>query len=83
MPIWFPTTKVKNRAEICAYRLHVIYRWKALNKGYNFALDLASIEGLHKKLWLFKMPKISILGISRLTTWESQNKMTFGCSPRG
>jgi len=25
--------------------------------------------------------KVLILGISRLPTWESQDKMTFGCSP--
>jgi hypothetical protein len=25
-------------------------RWKALNEGYNFGLDLVLIEGLHKKL---------------------------------
>jgi hypothetical protein len=30
--------------------LHARYCWKDLNKGYNFALDLISIKGLHTKL---------------------------------
>jgi hypothetical protein len=29
----------------------VAYCWKTLDKGYNFALHLISIRGLHKKLW--------------------------------
>ncbi len=28
---------------------------EALDKGYNFASDLTSIEGLHKKLWASKV----------------------------
>jgi hypothetical protein len=27
-----------------------LYRWKALDEGYNFGLDLILIGGLHKKL---------------------------------
>jgi len=42
------------------------YRWKALNKGYNFALDLILIEGLHTKLWGPKVTGVPILGISEL-----------------
>ncbi len=42
------------------------YHWKALNKGYNFALDLLSIEGLHAKLCASKVVGIPILGILRL-----------------
>jgi len=57
-----------------------LYHWKYFDEGYNFALDLTSIEGLHKKLWPFKVLKIPILGILRFPTWESWEKMTFGCS---
>jgi hypothetical protein len=32
------------------------YQWKALDKGYNFALDFISIGGLHKKL---RAPKVA------------------------
>jgi hypothetical protein len=42
------------------------YHWKALDKGYNFALDLISIEGLHTKLWGPKDAKVPTLGISGL-----------------
>jgi hypothetical protein len=34
--IWFSTTKVKNRPNFFAFKWRVTYRWKALNKGYNF-----------------------------------------------
>jgi hypothetical protein len=53
---------------------------KVLDKGYNFASDLTSIENLHKKFWATKMARVLI---SRLASWESQNKMTFECNPYG
>jgi len=54
---------------------------KALDEGYNFALDVTSIEGLHKKLWASKVVRVPISRISRLSTWEFRDKMTFGCRP--
>jgi len=42
---------------------HSTYRWKALDEGYNFALDLISIGGLHTKLWASKVARVLILGI--------------------
>ncbi len=42
------------------------YHWKALDKGYNFVLDLISIRGLHIKLWGPKVVGIPILAISGL-----------------
>jgi hypothetical protein len=50
------------------------YHWKGLNKAYNFTLDFTSIKGLNNKLWPSKVPKVPISGISRLPTWESQDK---------
>jgi hypothetical protein len=41
--------KVGNRPNFLTCRWHATYRWKSL-KGYNFALDLVSIGGLHAKL---------------------------------
>jgi hypothetical protein len=35
--------------------------WKALDKGYKFALDLIWIRGLHAKLWAPKIAKVSTL----------------------
>jgi len=37
-----------------------------LDEGYNFALDLISIEGLHTKLWGFKIARVLTLRISEL-----------------
>jgi hypothetical protein len=36
------------------------YPWKALDKGYIFALNLTSIRGLHTKLWASKVAEILI-----------------------
>jgi hypothetical protein len=46
---------------------HATYCWKALTEGYNFALDLISIQGLHAKLWCPKVaevPTLTILGFA-------------------
>jgi hypothetical protein len=68
----FQPLNIKNRLEICACRWHATYRLNDLNERYNFVLDLTSIECLHKKLWAFKVAGVPILGISRLSTWESR-----------
>jgi hypothetical protein len=73
--------KINNQPEIHVCRWHVTYCWKALNKGYNFALKLALIKGLHKKLWTSKMAKVPILGISKLPTWEFWEKWHVGVAP--
>ncbi len=46
--------------------------------GYNFALNLILIGGLHTKLW---DPKV--VGVPTLAIWESWDKMPIGCGPRG
>jgi hypothetical protein len=56
----------------CKWR--TTYCWKALNKGYKFASDLISIEGLYTKLWGFKVAKVLILGISRLPVRSPKTK---------
>jgi hypothetical protein len=45
----------------------------AHNKGYNFALDLNSIEGLHMKIWPSKLPEVSILEILGILGLLGQN----------
>jgi len=47
-------------------RWHATHRWKAFDKGYNFALDLISIGDLHAKLWGPKVARGPTLAISRL-----------------
>jgi hypothetical protein len=42
--------KVKNRPKFLVCKWRATYRWKALNKGYNFYLNFISIGGLHTKL---------------------------------
>jgi len=39
------------------------YRWKALDKGYIFALNLISIGGFHTKLWGPKVARVPISAI--------------------
>jgi hypothetical protein len=46
----FRPLKVKNCPNFLTCRWRATYRWKALNEGYNFALNLISIQGLHAKL---------------------------------
>jgi hypothetical protein len=58
--------KVKNRPDSLAWRWRATYHWKDLNKGYNFALDLISIKGLHAKLWGCKVVGVPTLTISGL-----------------
>jgi hypothetical protein len=43
--------KVGNRPDSLGCRKRAIYRWKALDESYNFALDRTSIQGLLTKLW--------------------------------
>ncbi len=44
----------------------MIYRWKALDEGYTFGLDLISIGGLHVNLWGSKVAGVPTLAILRL-----------------
>jgi hypothetical protein len=39
------------------------HHWKVLDEGYNFALDLIVIGGLHRKLCAFKIVRVPIVGI--------------------
>jgi hypothetical protein len=58
--------KAKNQLDFLACRQLTAYCWKALNKGYNFVLDLLAIGGLHTKLWGPKVagvPVVAILGL--------------------
>jgi hypothetical protein len=59
--------KVKNQPNLLTCRWRATHRWKSLDEGYNFALDLISIQGLHAKLWAPKVvgvPTLAILGLT-------------------
>ncbi len=58
--------KVGNQPDFLACKWHATYYWKALDEGYDFALDFISIGGLHTKLWGPKVAGVPILGISGL-----------------
>jgi hypothetical protein len=58
--------KVGSWPDFHACRWPATYCWKALNKGYNFALNLISIRGLHAKLWRPKVTGVPTLAISGL-----------------
>ncbi len=70
----FRPLKVKNRPDFLACRWRATYHWKDLNKGYNFALDLISIEGLNTKLWGPKFARVPTLGISGLPFGSPETK---------
>jgi len=58
--------KVRNRPNLLIFRWCATYRWKVLNKGYNFASDHISIWGRFAKLWGSKVvgvPTWAILGL--------------------
>jgi hypothetical protein len=52
----------------------VRYRWKALNEGYNFASDLITIGGLHKKLCALKVGGVRVVAISGLSLGSPRTK---------
>jgi hypothetical protein len=66
--------KVRNWPNFHAFRWHEKYRWKALDKNYNFALDLISIKGLHAKLWRPKVARVLTLAISGLPLGSLETK---------
>jgi hypothetical protein len=66
--------KVGNRPDFLACRWRATYRWKALNKGYNFSLELISIGGLNANLWAPKVVGVPIVGISKLPLGSPKTK---------
>ncbi len=63
-----------------------IRRWKDLDEGYKFGLDLVAIRLRSRELWAPKVPGLQ-LGQFRdnfeTPTWESREKKPFGCSLGG
>ncbi len=81
LTVWFLIIKNQELTRFLACRWRATYRWKFFNKGYNFILNLILVEGLHTKLWGPKVVGIPTLGLTPI--WESWDKMSFGCEPRG
>jgi hypothetical protein len=78
--------KVGNRPLSDLWIESATWRWKDLDEGYNFGLDLVAIRLCSRELWVFKVPGLQV-GQFRdnfgTPTWESREKEPFGCSPRG
>jgi hypothetical protein len=64
-------------------RQRATYRWKALDEGYNFALNFVAIRGLHKTLCALKIAGVSTIGISGFPLGNPGTKRPFGCGPHG
>jgi hypothetical protein len=75
--------KLGNRPDLLGFRRRATYRWKALDKGYNFALDRIAIGGLQKKLCALKVPRVLDGGISGLPRGSPGKEKPFECRPRG
>jgi hypothetical protein len=56
--------KFKNQPDPGVFRWSATHCWKALDKGYNFALNLITIGGLHRKLCALKVTGVPSVGIS-------------------
>jgi hypothetical protein len=72
--------KVENRPNFFTCRWCATYHQKALHEGYNFALDLISIGGVHTKLWAPKVAGVSTMGISGLPLGSHKTKWHLGAS---
>jgi hypothetical protein len=70
--------KVKNRPDFLVFKWQDTYCLKAIDKGYNFTLNLTLIGGLHTKLWASKVVGVSILRISRLQLGSLKRKWHLG-----
>jgi hypothetical protein len=75
------TLKVKNHPDFHACRWRATYRWKSLDKGYNFASNLISIRYFHMTLWMPKVVKVSTLGISGLSLGNPGTKCHLSVGP--
>jgi len=73
LTIWLSTIKSQESTRLTC-RCRATYLWKALDEGYNFVLDLISIQGLHAKLWAPKVMRVLILTISKLPLWSPGTK---------
>jgi hypothetical protein len=62
-----------------------IRRWKDLDEGYKFGLDLVAIRPGSWELWAPKVPGLhpgQFRDNFGTPTWESREKEPFGCSPQ-
>ncbi len=74
--------KVRNRPDLTPVcKWSATHRWKALNKGYNFALNLIVIESLQRKLCALKVVGVQVVGISGLPLGSPETKIHLDVAP--
>jgi hypothetical protein len=59
----------------------VTYRWKDLDKGYNFALNFIAIRGLHRKLCALKVAGVPVVAISGFSLGSPGTKSHLDVAP--
>jgi hypothetical protein len=86
--------KVRNRPDLLICRTRATYRWKPLDKSYNFSLerisirdnfasDHISIRGMFAKLWDSKVARVFTGAISGLPLGSLGKEKPFRCRLRG
>ncbi len=70
--------KVKNCPDFLVCRWHATYRWKVLDEGYNFVLNLTSIRDLRSRAP--KVMEVQTLRILRLPLGSRRTKWHLGVS---
>jgi hypothetical protein len=73
--------KVENHLDLFTCRWRATYHWKALNKGYNFSLDLTSIKCLHKSYGLSKSQKSPFWKFRDSQVGSLETKLHLGAGP--
>jgi hypothetical protein len=73
--------KVRNSPNSSVCRWSATHRWKALDKSYNFALDLVPIQGQGEELWASKVPGVQIGIVSGLHFGSPGKKSHLDASP--
>jgi hypothetical protein len=73
--------KVKNRPNFLACKWRATYRWKNLDRGYNFVLNCIAIRGLHKKLCTSKVVGVLVVRISGLPLGSLGTKSHLDVAP--
>jgi hypothetical protein len=74
--------KVRNRPLPDVRFGSATWRWKDLDKGYNFGSDLVAIQVRSRELWRFKVPGVppgQFRDNSGTPFWESREFVPLGC----
>jgi hypothetical protein len=73
--------KVGNQPDPGVCRWSATNYWKAFDEGYNFALDLIAIRGMHRKLCTLKVAGVPVVGISGLPLGSPVTKSHLDVAP--